>query len=301
MTGGAAADPEALRRVALSVKRLWERSRVAVVASRASVQRTVEEVEGEVGSRRRALDRARGLLAQAEGALQACLRTPKASCGAEQQAVARMGALVRRCEEQLNVAMGVLRQTREVQRTVEQESRQFTTALESGVQSSLSFLNDRGQSLAGYLAVPLLTGASVTFAGESRIVAGPVGNRGGGVGLRPIGTTDLAEVPMASIDDSDSPVVGEASFDKVSLNEVRRGLAVLDEEVLPRVKAGWTRDEFRSGVEGVMSANTYDHFFGSTCIKLRRAGEGRFSVVNGYHRIFAARQMGISTLPARVR
>ena len=48
--------------------------------------------------------------------------------------------------------------------------------------------------------------------------------------------------------------------------------------------------------------SVYDGYFGSArAIKLSQGPGGRLSVTNGYHRIWAAEQAGLSSVPARVR
>ena len=43
----------------------------------------------------------------------------------------------------------------------------------------------------------------------------------------------------------------------------------------------------------------YDAFYGNDAIRLDRVGD-TYQVVNGYHRLYVAKQIGISIVPARV-
>jgi hypothetical protein len=118
-----------------------------------------------------------------------------------------------------------------------------------------------------------------------------------------IGPPGHVLVSLRDIDVSDSPVRGQESFQHVPMNEMREGLLLLD-RILAAVADGADRDEMRRLDEGTARSVThlrvYEAFFGDTAIRLVRRTDGRFEVVNGYHRIWLARLLGIDELPARV-
>lgn len=43
----------------------------------------------------------------------------------------------------------------------------------------------------------------------------------------------------------------------------------------------------------------YDAFYGSVCIRLNKTDQG-YTVINGYHRLFVAKELGLETVPAQV-
>ncbi|WP_326953455.1 hypothetical protein [Amycolatopsis sp. NBC_01286] len=124
---------------------------------------------------------------------------------------------------------------------------------------------------------------------------------------QPIGPGPQALVLLDLIDDSDSPVFGAADFLKVEMRVMRAGLMRLETEVLPAVRAGARLEDMReldtrSGLTGSPASHVtvYESFFGDTSVKLSRGRDGRYTVRNGYHRIWLARQAGIDSLPADV-
>jgi hypothetical protein len=47
------------------------------------------------------------------------------------------------------------------------------------------------------------------------------------------------------------------------------------------------------------SQRVYEAFYGQEPIRLNKIGD-RYEVVNGYHRLYVAKEMNLSTVPARV-
>jgi hypothetical protein len=114
-------------------------------------------------------------------------------------------------------------------------------------------------------------------------------------------------VPLASIDDADSAVTGAQSFEHLSYGDATAALARLP-VVLDAVRTGDARSvlaaiDTTQGLSGSAASyvRTFEGFFGSTSIELRRQPGRALEVVNGYHRIWAARAAGMSSIPARVR
>lgn len=102
-------------------------------------------------------------------------------------------------------------------------------------------------------------------------------------------------------------ITSKEDFHKVSLEDMQSGLERLP-EMLPLIESGegnsrdyWaTVDEQR----GLSIANgyqrVYDAFYGeSNVIRLNRDGN-QYSIINGRHRIWLAKRMGIETLPASI-
>lgn len=87
----------------------------------------------------------------------------------------------------------------------------------------------------------------------------------------------------------------------------------LDSVVKPRVHRGWERSDFERMDEEVPEspaenadrplrsyAKVHDLFYGEDKIVLHREPDGTLGVTNGRHRIEAARQLGIDTLPGHL-
>lgn len=115
-----------------------------------------------------------------------------------------------------------------------------------------------------------------------------------------------ALVPLALIDDSDSAVLGPEAFGKgYTAEDLAWAHTAFIRVVLPTLQAGGSLDDLRDrdqreGRVGTRSyADTYAGFLGGDAIRLAPT-DGRFTVENGYHRIWVARQLGLDHLPAWV-
>ena len=120
---------------------------------------------------------------------------------------------------------------------------------------------------------------------------------------KPHGGGEWAFVALEDIDLSESHVQGPEDFKKVPLEEMERGWQVFYSDVLPAVQKGATADDFSSLDEslGLTPANgfrrVFDAFLGNKQwnepIRVEKKGD-RYSVVNGFHRIFVAGKLGLS-------
>ena len=117
----------------------------------------------------------------------------------------------------------------------------------------------------------------------------------------------IQDVPVSEIDLSDMEHIhGSSDFYKVSYDEMVEGLRKLEQEVKPAVQKGvdggyfskLDREKGLSYREGYRQV--FDVFYGSTAISLIKDGE-KYSVENGYHRIKIANDLGIGSLPAKVK
>ena len=116
----------------------------------------------------------------------------------------------------------------------------------------------------------------------------------------------LTWVSLDEIDTSDRPA-GELSFDKgYSPDDLSWATESFRDVVAPGVNRGLTLEDFRAmdtakGLSGTRSyAKTYEGFLGDGKITLDRAPGGRWVPNNGYHRIWLARRLGLTHLPARL-
>lgn len=115
----------------------------------------------------------------------------------------------------------------------------------------------------------------------------------------------IQETPVEAVDLSDSYVHSEVDFKKVSHEEMARGFETLEKEVRPAVANGADGDyfsrldeqrglEYKDGTRRI-----YDAFYGNDAIRLNKVGD-RYEVINGYHRLHVANELGVSAVPARV-
>jgi hypothetical protein len=115
----------------------------------------------------------------------------------------------------------------------------------------------------------------------------------------------IRDVPVSALPDPDW-VQSEADFQKVSALEMKEGMQRLqtiqqmEARGLPSNSESWRAvdqklgQDYRHGYQGV-----YEAFYGDTAIRLEKDGD-RYNIINGGHRIWLAKQEGISSLPARV-
>jgi hypothetical protein len=115
----------------------------------------------------------------------------------------------------------------------------------------------------------------------------------------------IVEVPISSIDDRDCPIKSYDDFHKVSHDQMKDGLNKLESDVRPAVKNGANGDYFsdldqQKGLDYEHGyRRVYDAFYGNEPIRLDKDGD-TYSVINGYHRLFTAKEMGFQTIPSLV-
>lgn len=112
-------------------------------------------------------------------------------------------------------------------------------------------------------------------------------------------------VPTAELPDPQD-ISGENDFKKVPMTEMKAGLEKL-QEMLPIVERGegtskdyWASFDTQKGLDYEHGyQRIYEAFYGDDAIRLNRNGN-QYDIVNGRHRIWLAKRMGITNLPARV-
>jgi hypothetical protein len=178
----------------------------------------------------------------------------------------------------------------------------FESLLDGRVDAARSYLTAKHQELTRYLSLTKPGGVlrSAVTAGSS-IAAGVPSAASGGT-FRNLG---IIAVALGDIDLSSINVHGPQDFRKVSYEEMLVGVERFDREVRPAVEGGATKEYFEkqdtaSGVDYERGlTRLYDAFYGTEAIRLERV-DGRHIPVNGEHRLFIARQLGLSSLPASV-
>lgn len=141
--------------------------------------------------------------------------------------------------------------------------------------------------------------------------ADPVPGGGGaadGVVVPPGFPDGFGLVPLSQIDTGPSRVHGPADFKRdVTPADLEWGLETLHRIILPALARGKDLEYFRDrdlqeNRYGSRSyADTYTGFFDDNeAVRLARGADGRYAVENGYHRIWVAQRMGLTSIPGRV-
>ena len=117
--------------------------------------------------------------------------------------------------------------------------------------------------------------------------------------------TGIKDVALSEINLNDSYVHGLEDFKKVSYKAMVNGIEKLQSTVHPAVAAGANGDTF-SDLDAQQGQSyeqgyrrIYDAFYGDDAIRLEKV-KGQYQVINGYHRLFVAQQVGLDSLPANV-
>lgn len=115
----------------------------------------------------------------------------------------------------------------------------------------------------------------------------------------------IVDVPVADLPEPEG-VDDADDFKKVSPEEMQVGLTRL-QEMKPVIDSGegantdyWREFDRQRGLaypDGYQKV--YESFYGHDAIRLNKDGD-QYDIINGRHRIFMAKQMGIGTVPARV-
>jgi hypothetical protein len=142
--------------------------------------------------------------------------------------------------------------------------------------------------------------------GASGGVGGSAGAGSGGLGavLAGLGMTSVS-VTAADLDDT--PIQGGFKRGGLSRGDYRWAVQTWNDTVGPGVARGMTRDDFAARDNGEppapplrRTADVYDIFLGSEAIRADRRPDGSLNVINGFHRLQIARELGIKDLPGRV-
>lgn len=245
-------------------------------------------------------------LQHCEQALAACQRSKQPDCSHLVRAVAQARQRLDAAREAVRVIERTQTDHLTTRVRVEREVNQL-------VGHGRGLLNDLRADLTRYLAGSVgaaAVGASLSGGVDSSADAPPrepvpeSANQPVPVAGAPVG---FYMVPLALIDDRDSPVTGPQDFRKgFSPEDLTWAYTALHGVVLPALAAGHGREYFmeldqKQGLVGTRSyTDTYVGFFEiDDRIVLCRTPDG-YSVSNGYHRIWVARQAGLTAVPAYV-
>ncbi|HWJ84592.1 MAG TPA: hypothetical protein VNR62_04140 [Cellulomonas sp.] len=243
---------------------------------------------------RRATDEARRDLSVAMEQLAACRQQENAD-------TTWAVATVDRAKARLAAMYGVATDVASLRSQYEPAARRFESATEVLAQQVQRELGRAEQTLDAYLGRS--HGGGPSGGGPHTAGTPPVNDRVS----QPAGFPDgVFMVPLSLVDDADTRVQGPGEFSEyytpAALEWAHEAFISV---IAPGIAAGATIDTFRDldQAENRMGtrsyAMTYQGFLGTDAIVLSPAGAG-LEVNNGYHRIWVARRMGLTSVPARV-
>jgi hypothetical protein len=172
--------------------------------------------------------------------------------------------------------------------------RRAAGALEPALESGRADLQRRLGNLDAYLS----GGGSGAAVPAATVPSGGLATRLAGLGLQ--------EIDLSLVDFSGNPIAEPFGRGGLTITDYRWAAETWHTVVRPGVAAGLTRDDFaaRDAERGARPprsvAGVYDVFLGGDAIHVSRLPGGGWDVCGGRHRIEAARQLGLTTLPMRV-
>ena len=226
-------------------------------------------------------------------------RTYVPDCSAHERAVAVATARMRDAEEEVANIARWGRAIAEVVVEYQRRAQRLRGLLGNDVPKAGESLGRMSAALRGYTSGGGFSGGafgssapSISFSGMPAV---------GGTGTPPSNRT----VELRRIDVSDSHVHGPNDFHKVSYDDMVEGFRKLQHVVRPAVEQGadgeyFSRLDAEQGLENAQGyRHIYESFYGDSAIRLDALGD-RYIVVNGYHRLYVAGDLGIETVPAHI-
>lgn len=304
----------ALENLKGALARFGGEAQTMLQAARQEIRRVEEWLQGRLAYWQAEVQRRQEELRLAEATLARCraagYRDPRTGayytppCIAEQQAVQQARLNLQKAQAELDNVRQWKYRVDEAASAYSIQAEQLNRLLSGDLSNATAFLGTRIGELQAYLAAAPPATASAPPPSSPLGSAGPALSQGG-VGGGTWVDTGIQMVDLDRIDLSNSPVANMGDFHKVSAQEMQEGLRKLEDVVAPAVAQGADGDYFSrlDTAQGLDYAHgyrrIYDAFYGQDCIRLDQVGD-HYQVVNGYHRLFLARQMGIKSLPARV-
>jgi len=281
---------------------------------REQIRQTQEWLDERVEHWQRAVERAARAVQQAEAALEECEASESSDrdghygwpgCRREMDALERAEDHLRVCRENLHTAQAWRSRVQQSVAAYDREARrldQVAGSYTERARAELASLHDRYEAVRQSQVAAGVAGA---IAGGVVAIGAALASRVSAAGGSKWLDRGVQEVPVDQIDVSDSTVSGTEDFHKVSHDEMVRGFGKLVGTVRPAVTGGADGDYFSKldDAGGLDYENgyrrVYDAFYGDSSIRLEKIGS-RYNVINGYHRLAVARELGVRTVPARV-
>jgi hypothetical protein len=304
--GRVAVTEAAIGKVTGSLRTLDGDLEMALKSSAQELREAAGTIDAELVARKRESERAEAGLSLARQALDRCAAAdPPVDCSGPARAVSNAERALSVAHRRQQAAQDAQGKIRAAESDLSQASARARSRIRESIPAAISECSRAMARVAGYLQG---SGGAVGSGGGAAAV-GPRSAGSAAGSFAPAGVLGPVEqVPLSSIDSSDSNVTGPASFEKISWADAQWSTDALSSVVAPGVSQGKGRDYFaqrdrQEGRSGVRSyASVYDGYFGSDrAIKLSQGSDGRLHVSNGYHRIWAAERAGLPSVPARVR
>lgn len=284
---------DALPALSAALGRFAEHGRASLDACNDAAERALEELEDEVSARERRL--------------RSLEREAAARDADDEDGAGSMAAEIEEAERELRSIRAAVDEVESHLAAYRRAADRAQELFAAGTPRAQAFL-ERKQGEAGAYVALSPPGHSAAVRLNQRGVAIPLADSGRAGGVLP-----TAVLPPGfrwiAVAEVDSPRLDDAAFHKVAPGEVERGYRELAGRIVPalaRTGPDEVRDELarldaaegRGGADGI--EKVYDAFFGDDAIYLsRRAGDARWTVTNGQHRLEIARRLGITHVPAR--
>ncbi len=286
----------------------------SLIALENELRRTLDWLKGEVDLRQRNVMRCRDAVRFAERALRECEAQEDddyvPDCRAEAYELQEARRSLRRAEEELGVARAWFSR---VQKAIQQfgtHVRRLKDLATNRTESAKAFLDRATSDLERYLGISTpATGAyaaappTASSTATTTTRAGLTNLSGAASGRwveRGVGMGDVADLPMPE------DISNALDFQKVPMDEMKAGLRRL-QEMLPTIESGvgaskeyWAERDQELGLDypnGYL--RIYEAFYGHDAVRVEKSGSN-YEIVNGRHRVWLAKLMGIGQLPISV-
>ncbi len=307
---------DALEELQTSLIRYADQTQTTLEVVQREVQRTLEWLDERVRHWQNAVQRGQDEVRRARAAYARCMasgdRDHPPSCGYEEQAIHDARRRLAQAEAEARMAAEARKAVQAEAEAYQREAARLRAFVQGDTPKAVATLRAKVGVLRSYAGGA--TGAA-TFSTSApsganlrRDDAAPTETSPASSGFReqPIQMLypEIRPVALALIDLSDSTIHSEADFRETPREAVVAGLDKL-EQVQRWIEQGatdqwlWEIDQERglSGAEGYH--NIYRVFYGDEAIALEKMGNG-YRVLNGYHRLTVAKELGLTTIPARV-
>jgi len=226
------------------------------------------------------------------------------NCSAQQATLAQAQAKVLEAQRQLSNVQTWQDMVRQAATAYRDQVIQVTRMLPTVLPSARIFLGNKVTELETYAAAGTLSDARISSGTAApHPTAGVQSPTPASSGTW--STPEIQMVTLDQIDVSTSSVTGPQHFHKVSPQDMIEGFQKLQQVVMPAVAQGADGDYFAhlDTAQGLAYVHGYqrifDVFYGDEAIRLEKLG-GTYHIINGQHRLFLARQLGIKAIPALV-
>lgn len=241
-------------------------------------------------------------LSQAQANLSSCLNSGYVdedgqyhapNCSSEEQAVYEVQQALSELRRISSLLVDAVRGYRS-------QSSNLQNILDSKISAATYFLRGRQDALEQFER------SGGGFGSSSGGRAGASGGDGGGFGSSSYSRVNHGIVDVSVSELPDPDITGEQDFSKVSASDMRDGLTKLQEIQSSRGQGKGLDGDYWSQVDqqrGLPQHNgyrrIYDAFYGDTHIRVEKVN-GKYDIINGRHRLWVAKRMGITHLPVEL-